>query len=97
MNALIWSWLKGVRNPILKILLGVLIIAVVVLWREFKTGTKNRENVDQNTTAEIISEREYWKTKYLECQDSRYNDLKNQAERLDRRIEKQDSAKQILK
>lgn len=96
MNADIKGWLENVRNPILKLLLGLLILFITGLLAE-KVISETRERKSlQEQIAKKDGEVERLMLKYDKCKDEKYEDVKRQSDRLEMRTEKQDSAIKIL-
>ena len=96
MNETIKGWIGGIKNPLLRLFLGVLILAVISLFtaREYdsqqriKGMSKALSNKDR-----IIAHKD---SLIAECAEQKFIIVSKQNERLEERQDRQDTAKKII-
>lgn len=96
MNETIKGWIKSVPDPVLRLFLGCLILTAGALYADNKIQAYNQGKNYRNTIAAKDEENRELRKQLSDCKDDRYHDVQRQADRLENRIDKQDSAKQIL-
>lgn len=96
MNSDIKGWLENVSNPILKLLLGILILGIMAQWGDSAYQREILRKNNQYILAVKDKRIEFLQNQLAECTRDRFNDLKGADDRLKMRNEKADTAIKIL-
>ncbi len=104
MNETIKGWIGGIKNPLLRLFLGVLISAIIALWiaREYdnhqriaglKKALENKDKVIESQSRLLAGK----DSALSKCADEKFQIVYKQNERLEDRQDRQQTATKILK